>query len=226
MKETNKNILYIIGVILVTTLTIVIVFSIPGYLRGPNEDGVGMQPKFIIIFLIVDLVLIGIPVGIHRLYTPDYSPIKNLWFFAIFGGITGGLIGERQLIMIIPYTILMLIYAFLYKKFPWWKVALTTYFAGVLIENVMNRSPIQSPTFLWIAFFIYPYFITKIFENRKKLKFFKIIKDFKYSYVAIIILLILIKFIVKSLPAAFIMLAIVIPVSISIIYKLVKQRKK
>jgi len=226
MKETSKNILYIIGVILVTILTMVIVFSIPGYLREPGPEHIPMQSGLIFVFIIAILFLIGIPAGIHKLYVKDYSRIKSWIFFAIFGGITGGLLGERQLIMILPYTILMLIYAFLYKKFPWWKVALTTYLAGVLIENVMNHSPLQAPTILWVSFFIYPYFITKIFENRKKLEFFKIIKDFKYSYVATIILLILIKFIVKSLPVAFIILAIVIPISISIIYKLVKKRKK
>ncbi len=36
---------------------------------------------------------------------------------------------------------------------------------------------------MWIAFFIYPYFVTKIFENRKKFSFLKILNDFKFVIV-------------------------------------------
>jgi hypothetical protein len=226
MKEADKNIIYILAVILITFFTIIIVFSIPGYLRGPSEDTIGMQPKFIIVFLIVDIILIGIPEAFHKLYVNDYSKIKNIWFFAIFGGITGGLMGEKSFIMILPYTILMLIYAFLYKKFPWWKIAITSYLGGVLIENVMNRSPIQSPTSIWIAFFVYPYFVTKIFENRKKLNFWEIIKDLKYVFITILILFALIKFVVKSIPIAFALLAITLPILFSYVYRIIKQRKK
>lgn len=149
----NKNLIYVLGIILITALTILIVSSVPGYLREQQEDSVGLQLRFIIVFLIIDIILIGIPAGIHGIYVKDYSKLRNIWFFAVFGGITGALMGEKSFVMIIPYTILMLIYAFLYRKFPWWKVVLTSYLAGVLIENVMNRSPIQSPTLLWISFF-------------------------------------------------------------------------
>ena len=80
------------------------------------------------------------------------------------------MLGEGgNFVMIIPYTILMFIYAQLYKRFPWWKVASTSHLAGIVVENVINRSPIQIPTLMWIAFFTYLYFATKIWENRKKI---------------------------------------------------------
>ena len=69
--------------------------------------------------------------------------------------------------LIIPYTILMVIYAHLYKRFAWWKVASTTYLAGMAIENGLNRAPIQAPTLMWVGFFVAPYFVAKIAENRR-----------------------------------------------------------
>jgi hypothetical protein len=100
----------------------------------------------------------------------------------LFGGITGALLGEGgNPVMIIPYTILMLIYAQLYKRFAWWKVASTSYLGGVIVENLMNRSPIQLPTLVWIAFFTYPYFYTKIWENRKKVPIMSILKDLRLA---------------------------------------------
>ena len=225
-KEDNfkKNLIYALAVIIITALMVLIVFSIPGYLREKEEKAIGMEPKFIIIFLVVDIILIGVPALFHKLYINDYSKIKNIWFFAIFGGITGGLMGEQSFIMILPYSILMLIYALFYKKFSWWKVALTAYLGGVLIENVMNRSSIQAPTSLWIAFFIYPYFVTKIFENRKKLSW-KILTDLKYVYLAFFILLVLIKFVVKSIPWVFGALAFIIPLLVFFIYRIIKGKK-
>ena len=90
----------------------------------------------------------------------------------------------------------------------------------------MNRSPLQAPTILWVAFFIYPYFITKIFENRHKLKFWKILKDLKYVYVSILILLALTLFIVKSIPFFFALLAIAVSLLGFIIHRIIKNRKQ
>ena len=77
----------------------------------------------------------------------------------------------------------MLIYVQFYKKYTWWKVASFSYLGGVLVENAMNRSPIQIPTLMWVAFFIYPYFATKLWEDRKKIKFKNVFKDMKWAFV-------------------------------------------
>ncbi|MBR9704496.1 hypothetical protein GOV12_03735 [Candidatus Pacearchaeota archaeon] len=186
MKTIYKNILTVVIILLVTALVMLILSLIPGYLRGVDEyDIMFTQPLFIFIFIIVDLILIGIPFGIHYIYVKDYSKLKNLIFFAIFGGVVGYFLGEysrgTHFLVIISYTILMFIYALFYKKFIWWKVALTTYLGGVLIESGINRSPLQVPSLLWVAFFTYPYFVTKIIENRKKISFKKMFLDFKWT---------------------------------------------
>lgn len=197
MKKIKRNILTIAIIILLTALIIFILASIPNYLRPTEQDDILFtQTTFIIVFVIVDLILIGIPAGIHYLYIKDYSRIKSVWFFALFGGITGAFLGEiivhrASLLMIVPYTLLMLIYAFFYKRFTWWKVALTTYLGGVLIENAMNRSPIQIPTLLWVAFFTYPYFVIKIWENRERISIIQLMRDFKWAIFFSIILTLL-----------------------------------
>lgn len=141
MKEANKNLLFIFMIIALTIIIPIALNSIPGYLREPNETHIPMQNYLMIVFIVAIVFLIGLPAGFHKLYVEDYTPIKSIWFFAIFGGIVGGLLGEHgQAIMILPYTLLMLIYALFYKKFVWWKVALTTYLGGMLIENAMNHS--------------------------------------------------------------------------------------
>lgn len=225
MKRTQKNILYIIGIIIITIAVMIILSLIPGYLREPTSEHIPMQSHLMIVFIVAIIFLIGIPAGLHKLYVKDYSTIKSWIFFAIFGGITGGLLGERSFIMILPYTLLMLIYAFFYKKFTWWKVALTTYLAGILIENAMNHSPLQAPTILWIAFFVYPYFVTKIWEHKKDINWWQIIRDMKYIPIYILILLALTLFIVKSIPWVFAILAVVISLSGFIIYRIIKERK-
>ncbi|MFH1328598.1 MAG: hypothetical protein ABIH76_07155 [Candidatus Bathyarchaeota archaeon] len=189
MEEKDRNRLTVIIIILITISVIFTVASIPGYLRPITPETITFaQPQFIVVFAIIAAILIGIPAGIHRLYVKDYSRIKNVLFFALFGGVTAAFLGEiamgRPIFMVIPYTVLMLIYAFLYKKFTWWKVALTAYLAGVIIENVMNRSPIQIPTTTWVAFFIYPYFVTKIFENRKKISVVSIFRKLRWTFIA------------------------------------------
>ncbi|MBR9680663.1 MAG: hypothetical protein GOU98_02455 [Candidatus Altiarchaeota archaeon] len=174
MSETKKNI-WTALIILVITVSFIYLMPLTGYLKAAEEHHlVGWQPNFIFAFLIFNIATIGFPFWIHWLYISDYGTIKGVWFFAIFGGITGAILGEvlpkgASFVLIIPYTILCLIYAKFYKKYTWWKVALTTYLAGMLIENGMNRAPIQIPTLMWIAFFTYPYFWTKILEHRNKL---------------------------------------------------------
>jgi len=224
MNRSQKNSAYVVSVIIITTAVLFILISIPNYLRDPAEDTIVLQPKFIIIFLVADILLIGVLAAFHYLYVKDYSPIKSLWAFAIFGGLLGGLLGERNFLMIIPYTILMLIYAVFYKRFTWWKVAITSLLGGILIENLMNRAPIQAPTLLWIAFFTYPFFFAKIWENRHSIKPLEILKDQRYVFLAAIILLALTKFIVKSIPVVFAILAIILPFLALFIYRLIKKK--
>ncbi|MBU2562675.1 MAG: hypothetical protein KKF68_03375 [Nanoarchaeota archaeon] len=230
MEKIHKNILYIIIISIITLLTIFVLASIPGYLRPlESEDIAFTQPKFIIVFIIVDIILIGIPAGLHYIYIKDYTKIKSVWFFAIFGGVTGAFLGEiathnANPLIIIPYIILMLIYAFFYKKFTWWKVILTTYLGGVIIENAINRSPIQIPSLIWIAFFTYPYFITKIWENRKNISLISIIKDFKWAIFFSIILGISAGYFFREGPLFF--FALTIPFIMSISYKLLFNKKK
>lgn len=224
MKKRNKNILTVITILALTAIVMLIFQLIPGYAQPVNEF---IQPKFWIVFIIVNLILIGIPAWIHRTYINDYSGIKKIWFFALFGGITGGLLGERSFIMIIPYIILMLLYAFLYKKFVWWKIALTSYLAGILLENGLNHAPIQSTTLIWVAFFIYPYFITKIWENRKKLRILWILNDLKYTLISSILLAILALLISRNnLSPPLIIFGFALPFFITIAWRFLRRKSK
>ncbi|MFQ5975178.1 MAG: hypothetical protein ACE5J5_02525 [Candidatus Hydrothermarchaeales archaeon] len=192
----NEKLKFLLTVATITILVLYTLPLIPGFLKPVQPDDiVGFQIGFILVFLIADLILIGIPAWIHRYYVNDYSKIKNVKFFALFGGITGAILGEvlvtmnpANLILIIPYTILMFIYVQFYKRYDWWKVALTTYLGGIFVENIINRSPIQLPTLVWIAFFTYPYFVTKIWENRDKMSIYKISKDLKGTLIASVVL--------------------------------------
>tara|TARA_Y100000310_G_scaffold33377_1_gene31570 strand:+ start:1347 stop:1799 length:453 start_codon:yes stop_codon:yes gene_type:complete len=129
-------------------------------------------------------------------------------------------------VMLIPYAILMFIYAQFYKRFSWWKVALTSYLGGIIVENVINRSPIQIPTLMWIAFFTYPYFLTKIWENRHKVSLFGILKDFKFSFVFSVVLGLLSWYISKdNVSPPLIVLGLTLPFVVSVVWKFFKKRK-
>ena len=222
----QKNGIFILVIILLTILAFSIPILFPDFSKAPNDRFVKFNFQNVLIFLMADLILIGIPAWLHRVYVKDYKRIKNIWFFVLFGTISGVLLGENfNLIMIIPYAILMLIYAFLYKKFVWWKVASTTYLAGLIIENIMNRAPLQASTLIWVPFFIYPYFLTKIFENKKKAIF--MIKDSKYPLVSSIILGGIGIYLGIILPGKFspplIFLAFILPFLIKILYNLIRR---
>jgi 4-hydroxybenzoate polyprenyltransferase len=232
MKEINKNLLTLIIITVITTLTLYSLSLIPGFLRHVEADDiVGFQPAFILIFLIFDAISIGIPAWIHRAYVRDYSKISSVWFFALFGGIIGAILGEvlptlnpANFVMIIPYTILMLVYAFLYKRFTWWKVASTAYLGGIIVENAINRSPIQLPTLIWISLFIYPYFFTKIWENRQEIRISSILKDLKWTILTSVILAVLAAYASKGggpLPV----LAVALPFLITALYRFFNKRE-
>ena len=223
MKIKDASFIFIIA-----TLTIIIplvLSAIPGYFKASDSGNILEFWPSLIVFLLFNIIFIGIPAAIHWIYVKDYSAIKNVWFFALFGGITGALLGEfGNVIMIIPYTILMLIYAFFYKKFVWWKVASTAYLAGIIIENGINRAPLQVTTLAWIAFFIYPYFVTKIWENRRKVSMISILKDFKWSLLFSVILIgLTIYFSRNNISPPLIILGATLPFVASIIYKLIKR---
>jgi len=227
MGKKNKDILHVLIIIVATVLAMIILTSIPGYLRPVDAGDITFDmTRFIIIFLIFDLIMIGIPAGIHYLYVKDYSKMKGTWFFALFGGITGAFFGEiiwgSSAFLIIPYILLMAIYAQFYKKFVWYKVVLTTYLGGMLVENALNRSPIQVPTLMWIAFFTYPYFVTKIWENRKKVSFGSIAKRFKFA-IAFSVLLGALSF-AWGMPQILIF-GLGLPFVISLVYKLIKKKR-
>lgn len=172
-----KNLYYIVAIITITAVVMIILGLIPSYLKVPGDSYVPWEIGYVLIFLLFNFITIFPAYKIHKKLTPFYSPIKGVVLFTLFGGITGAMLGEGgNLVMIIPYSILMFIYANLYKRFTWWKVALTGYLAGTLVESGLNRSPIQVTTLMWIAFFTYPYFITKIFDNRKLINWSSLFK--------------------------------------------------
>ena len=233
MNKQSKSILFVSIILLVTILTLTIIHLIPDFskqITNENENFNGL--KWWLVFLIADLILIGIPLWLHREYVNDYSKIKNISFFSMFGAVTGVIFGEGGKIAFIPgYFILMLIYALFYKKFIWWKVVITTYLTGILLENIMMRSPIQPTTLIWIALLTYPYFITKIFDNRKKLnkKFWnKIWNELKWTILASLILpiiLIFINFIASGVfSPPLLILGIATPFVIKIIKNFIKSR--
>lgn len=227
MNQKTKNILTIAVIVLATALVMFVLSQISGYAKPPSDSSLPLTLKWIVVFLIADLFLIGIVAGVHKLYSGDYGKIKGVWFFALFGGITGAMLGEGgNFVMIIPYTILMLIFALFYKKFTWWKVALTSFLGGIIVENVINRSPLQAPTLLWIAFFVYPYFVTKLWENRGKVSLWAIVKDFRWAFVFAVVLGALAYFVSKTnVSPPLIFLGITLPFVVAIVWKLVRRKK-
>lgn len=188
-REHLRRNLAIVGGVVVVTIALLYLLPLTGRLREPEADDiVGFQPLLIFVFLLFDVLLIGIPAWVHRMFTRDYGRLKNFWFFIVWGGVTGALLGEVALgaspVLIIPYTILMSFYAFLYRKLPWWLVASTSYLGGMLVENVMNGSPIQIPTLMWVGFFVSPYFVTKIVENRHEVPLRRIVLNLRYPILA------------------------------------------
>ncbi|MBS3065494.1 hypothetical protein J4229_00380 [Candidatus Pacearchaeota archaeon] len=231
MKDKRKfnNLLYICIIFVLTLLPIIILPNIPGYLLQ-KENAVLLNVKYIVIFLLADIVLIGVPAFINWFYIKDYSKIKSVWFFILFGTLIGVLLGERaNPVMLIPYTIIMFIYANIYKRIRWWKVALTSYLAGIILENALNRATMQSSTLIWIAFFICPYFATKIYENINKKLALKISSDFKWAYIlsSIIVLTgLYLNKINKNFNIGLIIITATLPFLLIIVYKIIKTIKR
>ncbi len=225
MNKTQKNIIYIIIIIFLTIAILFILSQMPNFSKQPQEQNLPLTLKFIWIFLLADIIFISLPTLFHYLYVNDYQKISSLWFFTFSGAIIGILLGEQMnFIMLMPYLILMFIYALFYKYFIWWKVALSSYLAGIIIENIINRSPLQSPTLIWIGFFTFPFFLTKIWENRNKLSFKKIFRDFWLTIIITLILTGLAIYFSSINPSPpLILLALTIPLLLALIYKVLKK---
>ena len=90
----------------------------PNFSKQPQEQNLPLTLKFIWIFLLADIIFISLPTLFHYLYVNDYQKISSLWFFTFSGAIIGILLGEQMnFIMLMPYLILMFIYALFYKYF-------------------------------------------------------------------------------------------------------------
>ncbi len=157
-KKRTQDILTFVIIVSAAFILMLILNSIPGFLKQPTDQTLRFTIPLTAVFIIANVILIGVPYWIHKRYCADYGPIKSYWFFAVFGALIGVLVGEKGNYIFIPgYAALMFIYSLLYRRFTWWKVASASLFAGVLIENVMLRAPIQATTLIWIALFTYPY---------------------------------------------------------------------
>ena len=222
MSGNNKEIFVYFALTIAITILIMMTFSfIPGYFKEKKQEVItGYLAGDILIFLIADFIFIIIFSWLHNICVRDYSEIKSILFFSFFGSIFGVIIGEgANPIMIIPYFLIMLIYSFLYKHFLWWKVAITSYPAGILIENVLNRSPLQATTLIWAAILICPYFATKIWDNRGKINFIKIFNRLKIVFLLSLLLgLMALYFTRNNISPPLIILGLSIPFLLKIFY--------
>lgn len=172
-----------------TVLPMVVLSYFPEFLKPIGPDAIVFQPVYVLIFSFFVVLTCSFPAWIHAEYIRDFSRINKWGFFIVLATVAGVVMGEAaNPVMLIPYGIFMAVYAYLYMKFPWWKIAASGYFGGVLIENIINRGAIKIQTIMWLAFVIYPYFWTKILENWKDLEFKKILKDMKWFFIAVGIL--------------------------------------
>jgi hypothetical protein len=143
MNDRRRNHLWVIAV-LTATVGLVVLLPVTGYLREANADDIGgWRPAFLFVFLLFDVLWNGIPAWVHRSYVGDYGQIRSMKIFALWGGFTGALLGEIALgassVLILPYTIFMPIYGFLYKRFAWWKVGITYLAFPALSRNTITR---------------------------------------------------------------------------------------
>lgn len=175
MRQTQRQIAVPAAVIVAATIAALVLLPlIPGYLKDPSyrDDFLPITPGNVAIFSVFSSAWIGIFAGIHRLISGEYGRLrrrKSLWFFIPFATVFGVVLGEAaNPVMLIPYGAFMTIYGFLYRRFDWRVVALSSYLGGMLIENAMNRSEMQAPTLMWVSFFIVPYFATRAWEDRHK----------------------------------------------------------
>ncbi|MEE8362944.1 MAG: hypothetical protein V3S18_02615 [Dehalococcoidia bacterium] len=171
------------GLILLATAAVMAVLpAIPGYLKDAShrEDFLPLTAGNIAIFVAFSALLIGVFAGVHRLFSGEYGRLRgkrSLLFFVPLGTMVGVVLGEgANPVMLLPYGVLMTVYGLLYRRFDPRLVALSGYLAGVLIENAMNRSPLQAPTLMWAAFFIVPYFATRTWEDRRRIEARRLIR--------------------------------------------------
>ena len=170
------------AVVTATVAALVILPLIPGYLHDSagKDNFLPITPMYVAIFGVFSTLMIGIMASVHRLISGEYGRIqrrRSLWFFIPFATVFGVVLGEAaNPVMLIPYGAFMTLYGFLYRRFDWRVVALSAYLGGMLVENAMNRSPLQAPTLMWVSFFIVPYFATRAWEDRRRVGYRKIIR--------------------------------------------------
>ena len=75
---------------------------------------------------------------------------------------------------------------------------------------------------MWVAFFIYPYFYTKIWENRKEMPISKIVWDMKWP---LIVAVIFIGLTILYMGGPLVLLAPAVPLLFVIPYRYFKKRK-
>ena len=181
MRTPHKRIVVPLAVVVTATIAAIVLLPlIPDYLEDPSlrDNFLPITPGYVAIFGVFSAVMIGLFAGIHRLISGEYGRIqrrRSLWFFIPFATVFGVVLGEAaNPVMLIPYGAFMTAYGFLYRRFDWRVVAISAYLGGMLIENAMNRSPLQAPTLMWVAFFIVPYFATRAWEDRHRVGYRKL----------------------------------------------------
>ncbi len=187
MRPTHNRISVQVAVVVAATIAALILLPlIPGYLEDASyrasyrDDFLPITPGNVAIFGVFSAVMIGLFAGVHRLISGEYGRIqrrRSLWFFIPFATVFGVVLGEAaNPVMLIPYGAFMTAYGFLYRRFDWRVVAISSYLGGMLIENAMNRSPMQAPTLMWVAFFVVPYFATRAWEDRHRVGYQQLLR--------------------------------------------------
>lgn len=183
MKLSKGEKIYLIFALLITFVPLFLL-PIEGFTKTPGDDHIPITLQYLLIFGLFNVVAVGLPAWINTVYIKDFTRTKSMIFFTIFGTILSVLLGEAgNPVMLIPYGIVTAIYAYSYKHFEWWKVAALALFSGVFMENIANRSPLQTPTIMWFAFMIYPYFWTKIVENFRLIPWKQMFRDLKGFFI-------------------------------------------
>lgn len=195
MRPAHKPIVVPLAVVAAATIAALVLLPlIPGYLKDPSlrDNFLPITPANVAIFGVFSAVMIALFAGVHRLISGEYGRIqrrRSLWFFIPFATVFGVVLGEAaNPVMLIPYGAFMTAYGFLYRRFDWRVVAISAYLGGMLIENAMNRSPMQAPTLMWVAFFIVPYFATRAWEDRHRVGYRQLIRAIAPLVVASVVM--------------------------------------
>lgn len=180
MRPARESVATRLVVVAAATVALFVLLPLmPGYLKDPShrDDFLPITPTNVAIFGVFSASMIGVFFGIHRLVSGEYGRIRSLRFFIPFATVFGVVLGEAaNPVMLIPYGAFMTAYGFLYRRYDWRVVAASSYLGGMLVENAMNRSEMQAPTLMWVAFFIVPYLATRAWEDRHRVGYRKLLR--------------------------------------------------